>query len=162
MQFSYKNKASWDRNQNQTQYFYILDVISHYWSLIKKIKNSRCSVKSKFTCGASNVSLYAPSTVSSSLSISLSLKDSLVPIDSSSLNILHHSAGTYVSSVIYWTGVSGEHMNDNQPFVSPWRCSRIRSLWCCLRGRLGGAAGPLCHVDSHSAHPRLGRAPVGP
>lgn len=49
----------------------------------------------------------------------LSLKDSLVSIDSSSLNILHHSAGTYVSSVIYWTGVCGEHMNDNQAFVRP-------------------------------------------
>lgn len=43
-----------------------------------------------------------------------SLKDSLVPIDSCSLNILRHSAGTYVSSVIYWTGVCAEHMNDNQ------------------------------------------------
>lgn len=48
-----------------------------------------------------------------------SLKDSLVPIDSCSLNILHHSAGTYVSSVIYWTGVFGERMNDNQAFVRP-------------------------------------------
>jgi len=77
------------------------------------------SVKFKFTCRALYLSLYAPSADSISLSTSLSLKDSLVPIDSSSLNILHHSAGTYLSSVIYWTGVSGEHMNDNQAFVCP-------------------------------------------
>lgn len=34
----------------------------------------------------------------------------------------------------------------------------IRSVGvgCC-----GGAAGPLCHVDSHSAHPRLGPSPTG-
>lgn len=65
------------------------------------------------------LSHHGTSTDSISLSVSLSLKDSLVPIDSSSLNILHHSAGTYVSSVIYWTGTSGEHMNDNQAFVCP-------------------------------------------
>lgn len=77
------------------------------------------SLKSKFTCWALYLSRYGTSTDCISLSASLSLKDSLVPIDSSSLNILHHSAGTYVSSVIYWTGVSGEHMNDNQAFVRP-------------------------------------------
>ena len=73
----------------------------------------------RFTCGALYLSHYGTSTDCISLSASLSLKDSLVPIDSSSLNILHHSAGTYVSSVIYWTGVSAEHMNDNQAFVCP-------------------------------------------
>lgn len=76
-------------------------------------------LKSQFTCRALYLSHYGTLTDSFSLSVSLSLKDSLVPIDSSSLNILHHSAGTYVSSVIYWTGVSGEHMNDNQAFVRP-------------------------------------------
>lgn len=76
-------------------------------------------LKSQFTCRALYLSHYGTLTDSFYLSVSLSLKDSLVPIDSSSLNILHHSAGTYVSSVIYWTGVSGEHMNDNQAFVCP-------------------------------------------
>lgn len=60
--------------------------------------------------------IRAPQAAASLCGSPSSLKDSLVPIDS---YILHHSAGTYVSSVIYWTGVCGEHMNDNQAFVRP-------------------------------------------
>lgn len=76
------------------------------------------------SCLSSPVEHYICHIVAPQLPASLcrspsSLKDSLVPIDSCSLNILHHSAGTYVSSVIYWTGVCGEHMNDNQAFVRP-------------------------------------------
>lgn len=63
--------------------------------------------------------IRAPQLAASLCGSPSSLKDSLVPIDSCSLNILHHSAGTYVSSVIYWTGVCGERMNDNQAFVRP-------------------------------------------
>lgn len=58
--------------------------------------------------------IRAPQLTASLCQPRRSLKDSLVPIDSCSLNILRHSAGTYVSSVIYWTGVCAEHMNDNQ------------------------------------------------
>lgn len=120
----------------------------------------------RFPPVCSPVEHYICHTTAPQLSASLcrspsSLKDSLVPIDSCSLNILHHSAGTYVSSVIYWTGVCGERMNDNQAFVRPQRCSRTRSLWCCLRGRLGGAAGPSVSPRQSQRPSAAGPNPTG-
>lgn len=106
-----------------------------FW--IPAVRSCLCSPVEHYICGRT-----APQRPASLCRSPSSLKDSLVPIDSCSLNILRHSAGTYVSSVIYWTGVCGERMNDNQAFVRPQRCSRTRSLWSCFRGRLGGAAGP--------------------
>lgn len=81
---------------------------------IPALPSCLCSPVEHYICHIS-----APPLAASLCRSGSSLKDSLVPTDSCSLNILHHSAGTCVSSVIYWAGVCAERMNDNQAFVRP-------------------------------------------
>lgn len=129
-------------NNNKKRFLRFSGGHVHLWSLI-------------------SVTSWPPQLTASLCQPRRSLKDSLVPIDSSSLNILRHSAGTYVSSVIYWTGVCAEHMNDNQGLCASIEVQQLCSLWCCLRGRLGGAAGPSVSPRQSQRPSAFGPNPTG-
>lgn len=103
--------------------------------------------------------IMAPQLAASLCQSGRSLKDSLVPIDSCSLNILRHSAGTYVSSVIYWTGVCAEHMNDNQGLCASIEVQQDLQPVMLPQGEIRRGSRALCVTSTVTAPIRVWAKP---